>query len=234
MSFEQPKIESGIKKESKAKVEIEDGYEQFIPVEFRNDPFGYFEREGRNIKSGEIKYDENGRITEDPTAVKDLPPWQDQNGKLLEVVARRVNIEKGEIKKSGDPFYEYKIIKLVRSLGLPAARPIARAELGRNYLIVMEKIKGVRWSEKDKLNLRERGYSDEDIEDLKRQAQERMEKLRQRFEAAGIERGWKLKDMVFDIDIERRRIINIIPTDWERTKINQERVQKYRKKLQID
>lgn len=45
-----------------------------------------------------------------------------------------------------------------------------------------------------------------------------MEQLKKKFEEAGIIRTWKLKDMVFDIDIENKTIRSIVPTDWERTK----------------
>lgn len=232
MSFERPIIESRPEGEPKAKVEVESGYEQFIPAEFRNDPVGYFEREGKNVKTGEIKYDETGRVREGPTSVKDLPMRHDQEGNELDTVARRVNIEKGEIGKSQDPFYEYKVLELLQELRLPAAKPVAKAEQENNHLIVMEKIPGIRWSEKDVLHLQERGYSDEDIEDLKKQAEGQMAELQSQFEEAGIIRGWKLKDMVFDIDVEGKWVRKIIPTDWERTKIDQKKVEEYRQKMQ--
>jgi len=232
MSIERPTIESRPEGEPKAKVKVESGYEQFVPAEFRDDPIEYFEKEGKNVKSGEIKYDETGKVCEDPTAVKDLPLWRDQEGKELATVARRVNIEKGKVGKSGDPFYEYKILELVRELGLPAANPVAKAESDGNHIIVTEKIPGVRWSEKDALHLRERGYSGEDIENLKRQAEEQMAELQRQFDEVGIMRGWKLKDMVFDIDVAGKKIRKITPTDWERTKVDREKVEEYRRRLQ--
>lgn len=114
-------------------------------------------------------------------------------------------------KKSGNPFYEYKILELIQELGLPAAKPVVKVEKGDVHLIIMEKIFGVRWSQKETLHLKEHGYSNEDIETLKIQAEEQ-------FEAAGIIRTRKLKDMVFNIDIENKTIRSIVPTDWERTK----------------
>ena len=65
---------------SALKVEVEPGFAEFVPKEFLDDPAGYFEREGRNIKTGEIKYDESGAVREDPTAVKDLPIWKNTEG----------------------------------------------------------------------------------------------------------------------------------------------------------
>ena len=104
-------------------------------------------------------------------------------------------------------------------MGLPAAKPIAKAEQTDTHIIIMERIPGLRWSERDSLNLKERGYSDEDINTLIAEAEQKMNELKARFDEAGVVRGWKLKDMVFQVDIENKKISSIVPTDWERTKI---------------
>jgi hypothetical protein len=93
------------------KVEMEPEFIGYAPAEFLKAPVEYFEREGKNIKSGEIKYDDNGRVREDPSAVKDLPAWKNQEGKEIQVVSRRINVTKGKVGESGDPFYEYKILE---------------------------------------------------------------------------------------------------------------------------
>jgi len=232
MSFENPTFESGQESEPKAKIEVESGLDAFVPEEFRQNPVEYFESREQNIKSGEVKRDETGRVREDPTAVKELPIWTDQGGQELRTIGKRVNIEKGKVGESGDPFYEYKIMETVTSVGLPAPRPVAKVEQQGTHLIVMEKVQGVGWYEKDALKLKEKGYTDEDIENLKTQAETMMAGLRQQFEEAGIVRGWKLKDMIFDIDIENKRINKIVPVDWERTKIYAEKLEEYRRKIQ--
>jgi len=58
MSFECPKFEIKIESEPRPEITVESDYDVFIPNEFRENPFGYFESEGKNIKSGEIKIDE--------------------------------------------------------------------------------------------------------------------------------------------------------------------------------
>jgi len=204
---------------STPQIEIEPQYKEFVTEEFKNDPLGYFEREGKNIKSGEIKIDNDGVVREDPTAVKDLPPWKNYKGEEIFTVGRRVNISKGSVGDSGDPFYEYKILEQLQRLGLPAARPIAKAEQADSHLIVMERIPGIRWSERDSLRLKENGYSEEEISALIAEAESKMNNLQEIFTKAGVIRGWKLKDMVFQIDIINRKILSITPTDWERTKI---------------
>lgn len=42
-----------------------------------------------------------------------------------------------------------------------------------------------------------------------------MRELQQKFEKARIIRDWKLKDMVFDVHIENKRIKGIVLTDWK-------------------
>lgn len=201
------------------KVEVEPGFAGFVPKEFLNDPSGYFEREGKNIKTGEIKYDEAGVIREDPTAVKDLPVWKNTEGTEIETVGRRVNTAKGIVGESGDPFHEYKILERLAQMGLPAAKPVAKAEQAGTHIIVMERIPGIRWSERDSLQLKENGYSDKEIAALMSKAEQKMNELKARFDAAGVIRGWKLKDMVFEIDVQNKKIVSVVPTDWERTKI---------------
>ena len=201
------------------KVEVEPEFRGFIPQEFLVDPKGYFEREGKNIKTGEKKIDENGVVREDPTAVKDLPTWKNNEGIELKTVARHVDTKKGKVGESGDPFYEYKIQEQLRQLGLPAAKPIAKAEQAGDHIIVMECIPGLRWSERDSLNLKEQGYSEEDLSNLMVQTEQKMDELKTKFEQVGVVRGWKLKDMVIQIDFDHKQVLSVIPTDWERTKI---------------
>lgn len=219
-------------KELEPKIIIEAGYNNFVPNEFKCDPFGYFERNGQNIKSGEVKLDEMGVIKEDPTAVKKIPAWMDEKGDKLEIIGKKVNTEKGKVGESGDPFYEYKIIKIVNNIGLPAPKPVAQIEQNDAYLFLMEKIEGIGWNESSMAELVEKGFSNEDIQILIQRGEEQMNELKKRFEEVGIIRSWKLKDMIFDIDFKNKKINKITPTDWERTKIDHERLEKYKNKRQ--
>ena len=202
---------------SLAKIEVESGFADFVPQEFFIDPDGYFESKGVNIKKGEKKIDETGRVREDPTAVKDLPNWKNKEGQELAVVGKRIDITKGKTGESGDPFYEYKILEKLAQMGLPAARPIAKVEQADKKIIVMERIPGIRWSERDSL-VHDKGFSKKEAEDLMVQAERMMNDLKKKFDDAGIIRKWKLQDMVFQIDYENKKILSVVPTDWERTK----------------
>jgi hypothetical protein len=201
---------------SDIRIDIEPGYEAFVPEEFRSDPFGYFESKGANIKPGEIKHDESGRVREDPTAVKDLPDWENE-GSVISVVGKRVDAAKGKVGESGNPFYEYDIIKKVREAGLPGPKPVLRAKAGDKHLFIMEKVNGFRWTDRSKFG--DLGLSKEDAGRLMQEAEEMMEQLKARFDQAGFMRNWKLKDMVFQIDPQTRALIGIVPVDFERTKL---------------
>lgn len=179
------------------------------PAGFMEDPFGYFESEGKNIKPGEKQTDKKGKIKDDPTAVK-IIPWNDG----VKVVAKRINPAKGKVGESGDPFYEARIMEAVTAAGLPAAKVIARVEQDGQYLLVMEKIGFMSyWDLKHPESL---GYSGKEIRRMLWQAQALMTQLSLKFRKAGFIRNWKLNDMVFII--EKKVVTEVFPTDWERTK----------------
>lgn len=184
----------------------------FVPEEFKRNPFGYFESRGINIKKDEKKI-EDGQIKEDPTAVKILPKWS-YGSKEIIPVAKRVNTAKGQVGRSNNPLYEYEVIKYVRSLGLPAPKPILSVKQNNNYMFLTEKVQGMNWYEKSTLRLSER-----DAAKLMAQAEEQMNELSRRFHEKGIVRPWKLNDMVFDLDMRRKTINSIVPVDFERTTI---------------
>jgi len=223
---ESPQVNSP-EKGSKNKVESKQGLESFVPEGFKSEPVKYFEEKGQNIKSGEIKYHEDGTVREDPSAVKDFPNWVNSVGQQIEVVGKRVNEDKAQVGETGDPFYEYKVMEMVNEVGLPAPRPIAKAEQGDQHLFVMEKAPGIRWNERQKV-LQAGGMSKDDIEKWEETAREKMAILAETFEEYGIKRGWKEQDMVFDVDPVNKGIRKITVTDWERTKIDTETFNKKR------
>ncbi len=203
----------------------EKSFEDFVPKQFRTDPIGYFESQGVNIKSGDLVRDETGRVREDPTAVKDLPVWSNAAGQELYVVGKRVNTHKSKVGKTGDPFYEYGIMEIAQEFGLPASRPIAKVSYEQEHLIVMTRIPGLGWNDKNAIFARVAGLSEEDIKELKHQVQAIMARLREQYERVGIYREWDLKDMILDVNLENKVVNSVTPTDWEKTKIDQQKLQ---------
>ena len=82
------------KQKNKIEIHIDDQYDDFLPEKFRDNPQKYIEEYGKNIKSGEIKYHEDGSVREDPTASKFLPEWQNVQGEVVQPISKKVNLEK--------------------------------------------------------------------------------------------------------------------------------------------
>jgi hypothetical protein len=181
------------------------------PESFMEDPFGYFEREGINIKPGKKKFDRKEKLIDDPDAVK-MFPWTND----LKVVGKMIDTDKGMIKETGDPFYEMMIIDAVRAAGLPATEVIGTVEQDGKYMMITEWIRGsMNWY--DMKSLEKMGYSPRDMKRMFNEARKIMDQMSFRFRKAGFIRGWKLNDMIFII--KNKAVIDIVPTDWERTKI---------------
>lgn len=218
MSFFEEKINWPLNSDSVSSLEIKAGYEDFVPAEFKENPFDYFSQNGQNLKPWKEK-----------VKVKEFV-WTDQQQRQLAVVTKLISW-KEEIKNSGDPFYEYNLMETIRDLHLPAANPLIKVKQNEKYLIVMERIPGISFSELEQLipQLKAQGFNESDIDNLKKQALICIENLKEKFETAGVHKdNWKMKDMVFDIDIKGKKIKQIIPTDWERTKIDQIKLNEYK------
>ncbi len=209
---------------------VESEYGEFVPKEFIANPAEYFDTHGKQIKPGEAQRGADGRVREDPTAVKDFPARTAPNGRELEVVAKRVNIEKARIAKSHNPFYEYDILQILKEIDLPAPRPVARITQGDKHFFLMTKVKGDRWTLSDRAWLKAKGIDIEKaLPELRRQAESILRGLQIRFDVAGIDRPWDTKDMVFDVDWERLKIISVTPTDWEKAVIDYKKLEAYKR-----
>lgn len=218
------------RQENKTRVHIENQYEDFLPDDFRNDPQKYIEEHGENIKSGEIKYHDDGSVREDPTASKFLPEWQNKRGEIIQSVSKKVNLEKVRTRteamgeKFEDPLLEYKMMSLCQILDLPSAKPIGLVRQGSELYTLMERLKGYTWTKRDKEALSRLGLMTDDEDLIKRQIEEQMSALKERYETFGIYRKWKHKDMVFSLDIESKTVTGIVPVDWEGSYLDREKL----------
>ena len=226
-------IEGGLgpeNQENKPELHIDGQYDNFLPISFKDDPQKYIEEHGENIKSGGIKYHEDGGIREDPTASKFLPEWQNAHGEIIQPVSKKVNLEKVKTKteamgeKFEDPLLEYKMMSLCQILDLPSAKPIGFVKQKTDLYILMERVKGYTWTKRDKEVLGKLGLTAEDQEPIQRQIEEQMNVLKEKLEEFGIYRKWKHKDMVFDLDVENKRVTNIVPVDWEKSYLDLEKL----------
>ncbi len=235
-SSEKPKKEN--KENTSVELNIDDSYRDFIPEEFKKNPKEYIEKYGENIKSGEVKFDAEGNIREDPTATKFLE-LKDKNGNAIKLVSKKVNLEKVITKteekgeKFIDPFLEYKMMHLCKLLGLPTAEPVAFIKQGDDMYTLMKRVEGYTWTDRDRKELAGKGFTKEDEERIKGQIIEKMKTLEKKFDEFGVYRKWKstkdssvkwkYKDMVFRLD-ETGNVSEIIPVDWERSHVDASKI----------
>ena len=100
-------------------------------------------------------------------------------------------------------------------------------------MIIMERVSGLRWVNTDIKYIEEKGYSKEDLAELEVEANVMMLSLSKRYEEMGIIRSWKLKDMIFDVDTENKKLRSLTPVDWERTKLDFKKITEARSRLGI-
>lgn len=209
------------RQENKPKLHIENQYDNFLPEEFRDNPQKYIEDNGENIKSGEIKYHDDGSLREDPTASRFLPEWQNKQGEVIQPISKKVNRKKVRTRtestgeKFEDPLLEYKMMSLCQILNLPSAKPIGFVEQDDDLYTLMERVRGYAWTKRDKEALGKLGLVMEDEELIQRQIEEQMSELKDKYEEFGIYRKWKHKDMIFNLDVENKTVTVIVPVDWE-------------------
>lgn len=133
-------------------------------------------------------------------------------------MAKKVNIEKSEVRRSGNPFYEYDLLKKLADANLPAAKPIAKYEENGEYLFVTEKIAGLPANQNTLKKLRDLEWTDVHINQLQNDAEKLMAKMQAQYAKAGFVRAWKIADMVMQVDYANKTLTGIVPTDWEKTK----------------
>lgn len=171
-----------------------------LPQRFIDDPIMFFYNHGINIKAGETQFDENGVIKDDPNAVKNIPE--------LGIVGKKINREKGKIKKTGMLFYEVIIMEYLRQKGLVAPTVVGIFEGDEEAIFFTKKIVGTRGVE---ILMTENAV-------LIEQATLLCEVLNQQYAKVGIERKFEMKDMIFEMD--NGKVVSVMPTDFEKTKIN--------------
>ena len=101
----------------------------------RGDPMGYFDQRGTLVRRGTaVTYNAAGRVDDDPNAVRDLPAWSNPRGEQLQVVGKRVNTTKSMVRRSANPFYEYRVMHLsiLPLLGDAPGRAHGSCFLGRS------------------------------------------------------------------------------------------------------
>jgi hypothetical protein len=200
-------------------LEVEECLEPFLPPAFVADPMRYFDEQGVRVREGDVTRDEAGRITDDPTAVRDFPVWSNPRGEAIRVVCKRVNRNKSQVRRTGDPFYEYRILQLVRALGFVTARPVGRIAQAATHFIITERSEGLRWVQRW-----DAGLKKIERDRIRAEAEVIMARLQAALTDAGIRRPWNIKDMILQLDADTRAVRAVIPVDWEQAKLDFDRL----------
>ena len=201
------------------RIELEADCRGYPPPQFIADPMRYFETEGRAVRHGDLVFDEFGAIEDDPAAVRDFPPWRNAQDQPLQVVCKRVNLLKSDVRRTRDPYYEYRVLHLARCLGLPTARPIARLVHRGCFFILTERVSGLRWVQR-----RSAGIDESRSGKIREQAEALLAQLEATALAAGLRRRWHVKDTVIQLDEAMQTVLAVVALDWERVKLDFERL----------
>jgi hypothetical protein len=197
-------------------LDVEASVAQFLPLDFVADPMEYFNQRGTRVRRGTaVTYNAAGRIDDDPNAVRDFPVWSNPRGEQLRVVGKRVNTKKSMVRRSANPFYEYRVMHLVRELGFVTARPLATVAQRGSYFFVAERVEGFRWVQR-----RKAGLDKTERARIRAEAEALMAPLQAAFEDVGIRRPWHVKDMIIKLDSGTRSVRAIVPIDWEETRLD--------------
>jgi hypothetical protein len=197
-------------------LEVESSIAPFLPPAFVADPMRYFDEYGKRVRRGTVvTYNAAGRVDDDPNAVRDFPEWSDPGGQELRVVCKRVNPTKSMVRRSGNPFYEYRIMQLVRELGFVTARPLARLTQRDSYFFLTERVEGFRWVER-----RKSGFDDAACDGIRAEAEALIAPLEAAFLEIGIRRPWHVKDLIMTLDPDAQTVRAVIPIDWEETRLD--------------
>lgn len=197
-------------------LEVEASAAPFLPLDFVADPMRYFDQRGTRVRRGTVvTYNAAGRIDDDPNAVRDFPVWSNPRGEELRVVGKRVNTKKSMVRRSANPFYEYRVMHLVRELGFVTARPLATLAQRGSYFFVTERVEGFRWVQR-----RKAGLDKAECARIHAEAEALMAPLQAALADAGIRRPWHVKDMIMKLDADTRSVRAIVPVDWEETRLD--------------
>jgi len=136
------------------------------------------------------------------------------------VVCKRVNLLKSDVRRARDPFYELRIMQLVRELGFVTVRPLARIAQRGVYYSITEKAEGLRWVQRWGTEIKK-----DERTRIRAEAKAIMVQLEVALAEVGIRRPWNIKDMIMQLDPDTYTVQAVIPVDWERVTLDFDRLQ---------
>lgn len=185
-------------------IRIRQEYVKLLPPDFMQNPKEFLAQHGEVLKGskGEGKYPD-----------EEVVLFKMTDG--TEIVAKKI-----ELRKAKEARKEFSILISAKKAGLPTAEPVGflsgKEDVDGNYLL-MKKIEGISGRNFDKY-LRDTGkFTEEKIKTILQQVTEKNKEMAELFRTTlKIDKRWRIKDTIIELNEETGEVENIIPIDWER------------------
>ena len=185
-------------------IRIRQDYAQLLPKEFMSDPKAFFEQHGELLKGskGEGEYPD-----------EEVVLFKMTDG--TEIVAKKI-----ELRKAKEACKEFSILISAKKAGLPTAEPVGflsgKEDTDGSYLL-MKKIEGISGRNFDKY-LRDSGkFTEDKIKSILQQVAQKNKEMAELFRTTlKIDKRWRIKDTIIELNEETGEVENVIPIDWER------------------
>ena len=185
-------------------IRIRQDYAKLLPEGFLKDPRIFFAEKGELLKGskGEGKYPD-----------EEVVLFRLQDG--TEIVAKRV-----ELRKAKEARKEFSILIAAKKAGLPTADPVGflsgKEEKDPSYLL-MGKVEGVSGRNFERHMMESGKYTAEQVREMMKIIAQKNKEMAELFrETLQIDKRWRIKDTIIEIDESTGEIKNVIPIDWER------------------
>lgn len=185
-------------------IRIRQEYAKLLPAEFIQNPKGFFAQHGELLKGskGQGEYPDEEIV---------LFKLTDET----EIVAKRI-----ELRKAKEARKEFSILISAKKAGLHTAEPVGflsgKAETDGGYLL-MKKIEGISGRNLDKYLKGTGKYTEQQISDIMRQVAEKNKEMAELFRTTlKIDKRWRIKDTIIELNEETGEVESVIPIDFER------------------
>ena len=185
-------------------IRIRQEYVKLLPSDFIQNPKEFLTQHGELLKGGKGE----GEYPDEEVVLFKMTDG-------TEIVAKKI-----ELRKAKEARKEFSILISAKKAGLPTAEPVGflsgKEESDGSYLL-MKKIEGISGRNFDKY-LRDSGkFTEEKIKSILQQVAEKNKEMAELFRTTlKIDKRWRIKDTIIELNEETGEVENVIPIDWER------------------
>jgi len=185
-------------------IRIRQEYAKLLPPDFMQNPKEFLTQHGEMLKGskGEGEYPD-----------EEVVLFKMTDG--TEIVAKKI-----ELRKAKEARKEFSILISAKKAGLPTAEPVGflsgKEESDGSYLL-MKKIDGISGRNFDKY-LRDTGkFTEEKIKSILQQVAQKNKEMAELFRTTlKIDKRWRIKDTIIELNEETGEVESVVPIDWER------------------